>query len=404
MRINPLRIVLFYFLLSLCWILLGDRAIEVLHRWLPVSKENLEMIKGILFISITAVLLYLAIKRQQQSIMDSENQYKKLFYSNPTPIWIYDRETLKFLDVNDATVKQYGYSRAAFKKMTVLDIRVQADHNKLVNAAQDMADGMKLSGKWQHLKKDGTKMMVEVKSHKIEFEGRSSVMVMAQDITLQLEQEVKIQQLYITEKELNQTAEENQRLVEVINRIYNMVIITDTYGRVSWVNQAFINFTGYRLEEIEGKTTDFLHGPETDKDLQKKIMDALENNNSGVFEVLNYTKTGEKYWIEMTISGIYNDQNQVVRYISIQNIITERKLSEDKLQQQNNLLRKMSWTNSHAIRKPVASIISLVDLSKQISDPDELNAIHGLIGICSLELDEITREVSEMMSHSILKE
>lgn len=291
MRINPLKIVLFYFLISLCWILLGDSVVELFQSWLPFSKEVLEVIKGIFFISFTAFLLYLAIKRQQQ----------------------------------------------------------EAD--KLRN----------------------------------------------------LENE-RLQQLHVTEKELNQSMNENRRLVEVIDRIHNMVVITDTYGRVSWVNQAFVNFTGYLLEEITGKTTDFLHGPKTDKQLQHKIMNALETDNFGVFEMLNYTRSGEQYWIEMTISGIYNDQNELVRYISIQNIITERKSNEEKLQEQNKLLRKMSWTNSHAIRKPVASIISLVELSKQLKDPDELNAIHGLIGICSLELDEITREVSKMMSDTVLKE
>ena len=65
MRINPLKIVLFYFLISLCWILLGDSVVALLQSWLPFSKEVLEVIKGILFISFTAFLLYLAIKRQQ---------------------------------------------------------------------------------------------------------------------------------------------------------------------------------------------------------------------------------------------------------------------------------------------------------------------------------------------------
>ena len=291
MRINPLKIVLLYFLISLCWILLGGVVVDLLYSWLPFSKDKLEVIKGVLFISLTALLLYFAIKRQGEAA----DQLRK------------------------------------------------SEHEKL-------------------------------------------------------------QQLYETEKELNQSLKENQKLAEVIDRIHNMVVITDTYGRVSWVNQTFINFTGYHLEDIQGKTTDLLHGPETDKKLQHKIMGVLETSHHGVFEVLNYTRSGTKYWVEMSISGIYNEQNELIRYISIQNVITERKLSEAKLQQQNRILRKMSWTNSHAIRKPVASIISLVELSKQMSDPDELNAIHGLIGICAAELDEITREVSKMMSDSILKE
>jgi PAS domain S-box-containing protein len=291
MRINPLKIVLLYFLISLGWILLGGVVIDVLHSWLPFSKDKLEVIKGVVFISLTALLLYFAIRRQGEAA----------------------------------------------------DRLRKSEHEKL-------------------------------------------------------------QQLYDTEKELNQSLKENQKLAEVIDRIHNMVVITDTYGRVSWVNQTFINFTGFRLEDIQGKTTDFLHGPETDQKLQLKIMSKLESSHYGVFEVLNYTSSGTKYWVEMTISGIYNEKNELIRYISIQNVITERKLSEAKLQQQNRILRKMSWTNSHAIRKPVASIISLVELSKQMTDPDELNAIHGLIGICAAELDEITREVSKMMSDSILKE
>ena len=394
---------------------MGDKVVAYLDGWYPFSQLHLEIFKGIIYISLMASLLYLAIKYQQQSLIKSERQYKELFYSNPTPLWIYDRQTLQFLDVNDAAIRQYGYSKSDFRKMSVLDIRDEGDHGKVIDAAKNMTDDFKLSGKWQHVKRDGTKITVQISSHKIGFEGRDCVMVMAQDVTRQIQQDEKLQRLYSTEKVLKEELErnmelmrhsmvENQKLAEVIDRIYNMVVITDTYGRISWVNQAFVDFTGYQLHEIEGTTLDFLHGPETDEDLQRKIMEALHVNDFAVFEVLNYTKLGVQYWVELTISGVYNDQNEVVRYISIQNIITERKQSEEKLQQQNKILRKISWTNSHAIRKPVASIISLVELSKEMSDVEELKAIHGLIGICSLELDEITKEVSKMMSDMNVKE
>jgi len=393
-RTAPLKIVLLYFVLGLCWILLGGRLVDMVSGWLPFSRENLELVKGIFFIAFTALLLYQAIKSQQLSLMKSERQYKGLFYSNPTPLWIYDRQTLKFLDVNVATIKQYGYSSAAFKKMSILEIRDIEDSEIDGVGAKFLTEEMKYSGKCQHVNNKGEKITVLINSHKIYFEGRDCVMVMAKDITLQLEQDEKLQESMI----------QNKRLTEVIDRIFNMVVITDTLGRVSWVNQAFVDFTGYELHEIEGKSTEFLHGPLTDPHLPGKIIEALRANEFGVFEILNYTKSGNHYWIDMTISGVYNDQNEVYRYISIQNIITERKQSEEKLQQQNKILRKMSWTNSHAIRKPVASIISLVELSKEMSDGEELKAIQGLIGICSLELDEITKEVSKMMSDINVKE
>jgi PAS domain S-box-containing protein len=408
MQVKTTRIVLLYLLLSACWILFGDGIIVFLSSISDVGKEKLEILNGIFFILITAALLHFGIQKQQATLLASEKQFKDLFYSNPTPMWIYDLATLKFLDVNEAAVGVYGYTSEEFKSKTVLDIRSKEEQEKLMRLTKTMPNKQNFSGNWEHVKKNGEKLIAAVNYHRILFNNRECVMVTAQDVTKQQEKDQQLKVLYSTEKELKEelernivlierSLEEKQRLAEVIDRIQNMVIITDPSGTIIWVNQAFINHTGYRYEEAVGRKSDFLHGPKTNPETQPEIMQALLENDFGVFEILNYTKTGQEYWVELTISAVYNEDKQVVRYISVQNIITERKLRDEKILQQNKILKTLAWTNSHALRKPVASIISLVDLSMDTSNMKELRQIHQLIGVCAKELDDITRDVGKVI-------
>src|SRR4029078_7791644 len=71
-------------------------------------------------------------KRAEADIRESEERYRKLFELNPQPVWVYDRNTLDFLAVNNAAVQTYGYSRDEFLSMTILEIRPPEDVPKLL--------------------------------------------------------------------------------------------------------------------------------------------------------------------------------------------------------------------------------------------------------------------------------
>src|SRR2546425_2829627 len=90
---------------------------------------------------------------------ESEEGYRLLFESNPRPMWIYDRETLAFLAVNDASVHHYGYSREEFLAMTIKDIRPPEDIPSLIEKVLLVRPGMN-SASARHLKKDGA--LIEV--------------------------------------------------------------------------------------------------------------------------------------------------------------------------------------------------------------------------------------------------
>jgi diguanylate cyclase (GGDEF)-like protein/PAS domain S-box-containing protein len=111
-----------------------------------------------------------------------EASFRLLFDSNPLPMWVYDRETLRFLAVNAAAVKHYGYSREQFLAMTILDIRppeLRAEVEQAVRA-QIKWDADRF---WHHTKADGTAITVEVYTRALSHEGRSAALVAVIDVT-----------------------------------------------------------------------------------------------------------------------------------------------------------------------------------------------------------------------------
>src|SRR5581483_4193549 len=119
----------------------------------------------------------------EKRLKKSEEQYRTLFESLPHPLWVYDVETLGFLEVNDAAVHQYGYSKEEFLAMTIKDIRPTEDMPKLTDALAHLKKGFDLAGIFRHRKKSGQIMYVEILSHPIDFGGKQAEVVLAGDIS-----------------------------------------------------------------------------------------------------------------------------------------------------------------------------------------------------------------------------
>jgi PAS domain S-box-containing protein len=113
---------------------------------------------------------------------ESEEGYRLLFESNPHAMWIYDRDTLAFLAVNDAAIQRYGYARQEFLNMTLKEIRLPQDIPSLMEKVSLIKPGMN-SASSRHIKKDGTLIDVEIVSHTLDFNGRRAELVLAMDVT-----------------------------------------------------------------------------------------------------------------------------------------------------------------------------------------------------------------------------
>ena len=179
----------------------------------------------------------------KQELRNSEEQHRILFDSNPLPMWVFDRETLAFLAVNEAAVSHYGFSRREFLAMTILEIRPKENIPALLQAVATPHEGFSRAPLSKHLKKDGTIIDVEITSHYVTFRGRPAELVLAHDITQQKRNQERLKQ----SDEIFAKAFRASPLA--------ITISTAAEGRCVDVNDAFSQMMGYTREEAVGRTT-----------------------------------------------------------------------------------------------------------------------------------------------------
>jgi PAS domain S-box-containing protein len=126
-------------------------------------------------------------KLMEEQLQASELRYRLLFKANPHPMWLYDVDTLQFLEVNDATIHYYGYSKEEFLSMSIKDIRPEEEHEALMTHLQHAMehDGFNEAGIWRHQKKNGEIIEAEIISHTLEFNGHNAKMVLVNEMTKQ---------------------------------------------------------------------------------------------------------------------------------------------------------------------------------------------------------------------------
>lgn len=135
-------------------------------------------------------------KRSEEELLHSEQKYRLLFYNNPLPMWMVTIPGLDIIDVNDAAIKQYGYSREEFLKLNTRNLRPAEDVDYFLEEVDKMKPGVINVRYWRHQKKDGTIIHVETYSHQIMYEGRMVWLGLSHDITEQFKAKELLQKSY----------------------------------------------------------------------------------------------------------------------------------------------------------------------------------------------------------------
>ena len=167
---------------------LGDElAIECIRAGADdyILKDRLDRLP----LAVQKVLLeqQLRIERDwaERELRESEHNYRLLFHLNPQPMWVFDAETLRFLAVNDAAIRHYGYSAREFLTMNLMDIRPTEDAQRIrAQIAQGkFATVDHFQEARQHRKKDGTIIDVEVTAQPIVFRAVQAMLALVSDVT-----------------------------------------------------------------------------------------------------------------------------------------------------------------------------------------------------------------------------
>lgn len=119
-------------------------------------------------------------------LQESENHYKTLFIQNPSPMWVYDFKTLRFLQVNDAAVQQYGYTRKEFLLMTIKEIRSAESLDELSTIIKNINKGKTNHVVTKHCTKDQQSFEVDIRGNSIQFQGKEARLIIARNISEQV--------------------------------------------------------------------------------------------------------------------------------------------------------------------------------------------------------------------------
>jgi two-component system, cell cycle sensor histidine kinase and response regulator CckA len=247
--------------------------------------------------------------------------FRTLFSKHPEPMWIYDLKTLHCLEVNDAAVEHYGYSRDEFLRTLLTDIHPLEDVPHLYEDVARTRTGVQHSGEWRHLHKDGRLINVEVICHGLALGGHEAQMVVVRDITKQRQAEQALRQ-----------AERKYRLIfeEAIVGMYQ----STPDGRLLSANPAMARMFGFDSpgELIAGIT--YAHSEACVDPTRREEFEHLLREHGVVkhFELQVKRKDGSTVWLWTNAQAV-REGNTIVRYEGIFEDITDRKLLEDRLLQ-----------------------------------------------------------------------
>ena len=146
-----------------------------------VLKHNRERLPSAVRRAVAEAAERILRHETQEELKRSEKQYRLLFQGNPHPMWVFDLESLKILEVNEAAVQHYGYTRDEFLAMTLSDLRTGEFAGQLKPGVPDShASGLV----WRHRRKNGTTMDMEVVWSPLAFHGKLAALTMATDVTV----------------------------------------------------------------------------------------------------------------------------------------------------------------------------------------------------------------------------
>lgn len=186
--------------------------------------------------------------RVARAMRRSDERFRELFDAHPVPMWIYDRETLRFLAVNAAAVEQYGYSEAELLAMTIREIHPPDELARLDSylgrSPAVPRRGRVMAGVWRHQRRDGSQLSADISNHALSFMGRPAMFVLADDVTDQINAEAEAQR-------------SNQMLETVIDNIPQRIFWKDRESRYLGCNMAFARDAGLSYtEQVIGKSDD----------------------------------------------------------------------------------------------------------------------------------------------------
>ena len=270
-------------------------------------------------------------KLQQQALVLAAQRYRDLFNNNPLPLYIYNYNTQFIVEVNNAALKKYGYTREEFLYLTISDFCVKEELLEFEKMLNNEKSYNVLSKKvWKHLSKKGELMHLNISGNIIDYNGNKSVLALINDVT---------EKIIISE----QRAFEQIDKVALINSTNDCIWSIDTNFKLIAGNKAFLRkyklYSGFNI--LPGNSVMLSGADESTSEISQlwkaMYIKALEGKSFKRETVENEHIPNLKQWSEVTFNPIYN-KKELTGIACYSRDITENKLYQNELLQINEKL------------------------------------------------------------------
>ncbi len=361
-----IRITLLYVAVALLWIITSDTIVAILSAGRTELLHIFSTLKGGLYVLLTGGLLLVVLRREfnhrrqiEQNLIERERDFRNLFRNHPQPMWVIDQYTLRFVEVNEAAVAHYGYTRAEFLKMSLVDIRPPEDVPRLLEHVPHTKPELQQHSVWRHRYKDGTVIDVEIISHTLEFNGTPAVLVVAENVTARR----------AAEKALHEQQERLNSILESIDDVVWSAELVPEY-HVAYLSSAAERLYGIPLDILLTNPTrvlDVIH-PDDHTSVANNQIKVFETG-AGDVEYRIIRPDGAQRWVRDRTRVTVDANGTPVRWDGTLTDITSHKeheaeqLERERLQtalhkeiELNNLRRRFMSMISHQFRNPLTTI------------------------------------------------
>jgi PAS domain S-box-containing protein len=287
-------------------------------------------------------------ERAAEALRLSEQRYRLMFEHNPSPMWVFDRETLAFLAVSDAAIALYGYTREEFLRMSVLEIRPPESVPDFLQRAAMAPDEFRAAGRFQHRKKDGTIFPVDIFVHGIDFAGRRARFALAIDMTVA---ERMVADLRASEARFRSLSESAPL------GIYEC----DAAGLVTYYNPALIALTGRPVEESLGRAWGNNLHPDEQAAMTAGWARTVAAGGTWNAEQRLIRPDGSLRWVHTMAVPTRNAGGRITGFAGTVEDITERRMADVAVLESEERYRKLMMLSPDANLVHVDGIITLVN-------------------------------------------
>ena len=315
-----------------------------------------------------------------EALQQSEKKYRNLFENSPIPMWVIESSTQRFLDVNEAALAHYGYSRQEFFSLSFSDIRPSDEKIKILNFDHSDSGGVLNSGFVKHLKKNGSVIYVESNSHELMFGNRPALLVTSIDVSERKKAEERLE-----------VALEAGKI-----GIWEMDMVNDSSIRNARTDQIF----GNEQSDWSKKTIlEQVHGQD-ERQVRKAFEEALLVKTLNIeFRIV---LPGDNIrWIIITGKIVEDNLLNVQKMLGTVIDITDYKRAEEKIRMLNNDLEQRVKRRTRELDAAVKELESFsYSVSHDLRAP--LRAINGYSQILNENYKERLDEEGQRMLSRVM--